>query len=445
MAIEHPSPTEATVKSLYAQSFGCAFEDCRRPLYRVDDETGIRTLNSRVCHIHARREGGPRWDRNQPAELNRSAENLVLMCVEHATVIDDPRMLSSYPPERLRQLKQSQLEEYDRIQQGWILNTEMAQQAIAASVPPADVLITDSKVSLGGEGGNAPGAGGGGGGAIGRGARGGRGGSGGEYHVDHGAFSLPWAEDAPSHLNSSELTALGVDFVPGAGGGGAGAIGEGVTGGDGGDGGNCVSGLIDLSQLRHAGFQRVECVIGREGENGTNGGDTIVNFLAEDGRVLKTILAAGGQGGGTKIPEGCAEVGPSDVASKFRISTLLVANSLEIREGLFFMLGADWDNYSAPHLPVDAVWPVAYSFRWEAFEWTEPRAVFLSLLRPDGSEAVSQPLIIPIESGPAGMWRGCCGLNIKLDGEGLWAVRLHSGGLLLGQIPIAVTDISNKQ
>lgn len=438
MAIEHPSPTEATIKSLYAHAFGCAFEGCRRPLYRVDDESGVRTLNSRVCHIHARREGGPRWDPNQSAELNRSEENLVLMCVEHATVIDDTKMLSIYPPQRLCQLKKNQLDEYDRLQQGWILNTEMVQQAIAASVSLPDVLITASNISLGGDGGNAPGAGGGGGGAIGRGAKGGRGGNGGEYRIDRGDFSLPWPEDAPSSLNSSELAALGVDFLPGAGGGGAGAIGNRLVGGDGGDGGHCISGLIDISQLRHSGLHRVECVVGQAGENGGAGGDTVVNFLSEDGRVLKTIRADGGQGGGTRVPEGCIEIDPSDVAGKFRISTLLLASSFEIREGLFFMLGADFSEYTVPYLPFEVVWPVTYSLRWEALRWTESRVIFLSLLRPDGSETASQPLVIPVESGPAGIWRGGYGLNTKLDVEGLWSVRLHSGGLLLAHISVTV-------
>jgi hypothetical protein len=443
MAIEHPTPTVATVKFLYAHAFGCAFEGCRRPLYRIDDETGIRTLNSHVCHIHARREGGPRWDSNQSAKDNRAAVNLVLMCVEHAATIDDPEMLFAYPAERLRQLKQKQLDDSDGIRQGWSLDKEMARQAIAASVPPADVLISHSNIRLGGEGGKASGAGGGGGGVIGRNARGGRGGNGGEHRIDDGDFTLPWPEDAQKHLKSSELAALGVDFTPGAGGAGAGVIGDAVIGGDGGGGGDSVSALIDISQLRHAGFHHIECIVGKGGENGGDGGDSIMNFLTEDGKVLKTIRVNGGQGGGKRGPEGSAEIGASDIASKFRISTLLVANYFEIRDGCFFMLGADWENYIVPHLPFDVVWPVAYSFRWEAFQWNEPRAVFLSLLRPDGSEAVSQPLIIPLEIGNAGTWRGGHPLSTKLDSEGIWSLRLHSGGLMLAQIPVAVQKRSD--
>lgn len=439
MAIEHPPPTEATVKYLYGHAFGCAFEGCRRPLYRVDDETGIRTLNSRVCHIYARREGGPRWDSNQSAEHNRSAQNLVLMCVEHAAAIDIPELLSVYSPERLHQWKQKQQEDYDRIQQGWTLDTEMAQQAIAESVVPADVFISHSNVSLGGEGGKAPGAGGGGGGAIGRNACGGRGGNGGGHRIDEGNYTLPWPDDGPNPLEMNKLTNLDVDFVPGAGGAGGGAIGDGAIGGDGGDGGECVSGLIDITRLRRAGLHHVECIVGKGGENGGDGGDTIINFLTEDGSILKTIRASGGKGGSTKVPEGCTEIGPSDVESKLTVTTLLIANAVEVREGLLYMLGADWTNYAVPHLPFEVVWPIVYSMRWEPLHWNEPRAIFLSLLRPDGSEAASEPLIISRESGLTGIFRGVHTVSAKLDSEGAWSLRLHSGGLMLSQLPVTVT------
>ncbi len=440
MAIEHPAPTEATVKFLYAHAFGCAFEGCRRPLYRVDDETGMRTLNSRVCHIHARREGGPRWDINQSAEDNRSSDNLVLMCVEHAAAIDIPETLSAYTPERLRQWKQRQLEDYDRIQQGWTLNTEMAREAITASVSRADVLITHSTINLGGEGGNAPGAGGGGGGAIGRGARGGRGGDGGKHCIDEGDYCLPWPEKAAERLELDQLAKLGVDFVPGAGGGGAEAIGDGGVGGDGGDGGESVSALIDITALRHAGLHRIEYIVGKGGENGSSGGDTIMSFLTADGKVLKTIRARGGKGGGTKLPEGCTEIAPIDLANNFRVTTLLLANAFELRDGLFYLLGGDWTTYTTPHFPFDTTWPIAFSLRWVPFQWNEARILFLSLLRPDGSEAASQPLIIPTEIGPLGIFHGGCSIGVRLDGEGLWSLRVHSGGVTLAQIALTITE-----
>ena len=78
---EHPLPTVATVKQLYASAFRCAKPDCLRPLYKTNDDTGDLVLNSRIAHIHARRAGGPRWI-EMSAEDNRSASNLVLLCIE---------------------------------------------------------------------------------------------------------------------------------------------------------------------------------------------------------------------------------------------------------------------------------------------------------------------------------------------------------------------------
>jgi hypothetical protein len=367
------------------------------------------------------------------------------MCVEHAALIDISETLSLYPAERLRQWKQKQLEDYDRVRQGWILDTEMAKRAIAESVSRADVLISHSNVSLGGGGGKALGAGGGGGGAIGRNARGGHGGKGGQQRIDDGDYTLPWLEDAPKRLEPNELVELGIDFVPGAGGAGAGAIGDGAIGGEGGDGGDHVSALIDITRLRHAGLHHVECIVGRGGENGGDGGDTIMNFVTENGGVLKSIRISGGKGGGTNVPQDCTEIGPSDIESNFRATALLTANAIEGREGLFYMLGADWITYAVPGLPFDAVWPVVYSLRWKPYQWSQPRAIFLSLLRPDGSRATSQPFTIAKEIGLSGDFRGFHAVSANLDVEGTWLLQLHSGGFVLAQLPITVTMTTSRQ
>src|SRR5262245_48920977 len=160
MPIEHPPPTESTVKMLYAHAFHCAFNRCQRPLYRVSEQTSEKILNSRVCHIHARREGGPRWDPGQSPENNRSEQNLVLMCIEHASTIDNPATLPAYTAERLREWKTKQLQEYERLKKGWLIDSEMAREAIRASFSSLGVVVTNSTVNLMAEGGKAPGAGG---------------------------------------------------------------------------------------------------------------------------------------------------------------------------------------------------------------------------------------------------------------------------------------------
>ncbi len=438
MPIEHPLQTEATVKKLYAHAFGCAFEGCSRTLYKLDDETGVRTLNSRVCHINARREGGPRWDPDQSPEDNRSEPNLVLMCVEHAADIDKPETLSAYPAERLCEWKRKQLEQYDRIQQGWVLDTEMAREAIEASSSLAEIVISNSRVNLGGRGGQAPGAGGGGGGAIGKNCAGGPGGKGGDIRIDDGDYTLPCAEGLPLALDMDELARLGVDYIPGAGGGGAGALGEGARGGKGGDGGDYVSANIDIAKLRKAGLHHIDYTVGEGGQNGCDGGDTILKFMTEDGRVLKTIRACGGKSGTSALPAGVAQIGPEDINDNFRISTLIIANAVEIRDGLFYLLGADWDRFFTPHFPFETNWPVIWTARWKPHQWSAPRGLFLSLLRPNGNEAARQALIIPSEIATEGFFHRFEPLGVKLDAEGIWTLKVHSGSFLLVQIEVKV-------
>ncbi|MGB8840499.1 MAG: hypothetical protein WCC64_05475, partial [Aliidongia sp.] len=289
----------------------------------------------------------------------------------------------------------------------------MAQEVIETSLSRSDVIISDSTVSLGGEGGRAPGAGGGGGGAIGKGARGGRGGDGGGHRVDDGDYTLPWPEDKPTHLEMNELAPLGADFFPGSGGGGEGVVADGAKGGDGGNGGECVSAIINIAEMRKDGFHHIEAIVGKGGERGFHGEDTVLNFVTEDGRVLKTIRAVGGTSGGSTFPDGVHDITLEDIQYNFRVTTIMTANAIEVREGLFFLLGADWDSYTVPRLPFDAVWPVVYALRWTARQWSEPRGFFLSLLHPNGREVARQTLVIPMESGMHGNFRSFHSMNVK--------------------------------
>lgn len=132
---EHPLPTVATVKQLYASAFRCAKPDCLRPLYKTNDDTGDLVLNSRIAHIHARRAGGARWIEMSAAD-NRSASNLVLLCIEHSYEVDDfPDLFTA---EILRQWKAAQFREYQQIERAWPLNDAEAGKVIGASSQTVD-------------------------------------------------------------------------------------------------------------------------------------------------------------------------------------------------------------------------------------------------------------------------------------------------------------------
>jgi len=444
MPIEHPEPTTTTVKFLYAHAFRCAYEGCKRPLYKVDEQTGDRVLNSRVCHINARREGGPRWDPDQTTEENRSKQNLVLMCIEHAAAIDESATLSGYPAVLLREWKVKQLEEYDRLLQGWKINADMAQEALKPVSFNAELAIVDSIVSLGGQGGGAPSSGGGGGGAIGRGARAGRGGDGGGHRIDSGEYTLPWTEDDPS-----PPTSLHPGFVPGAGGGGAGAIGENAIAGDGGGGGERVSGLIDLVPLRAAGLHHIEFTVGEggfgarlPGQHASSGDDTVLNFVTEDGTVLKSVRAKGGSGAkspASYLPLDTAELSREDINQGFRVSVLMTARAAEFCGGTLFVLGGGWANFLVPHLPIDVALLVVCGARWRTLGDTRlSRGLFRSLVDPYGDEASSQLMVVPAESLGPGNWTWVQPIGATIDAEGTWLLRVHSGGFLLAEIDFQI-------
>jgi hypothetical protein len=134
--IKHPEPTRATVRELYATAFRCGFKGCRRPLYRMNDETGEFTLNSHVSHICTRSSDGPRWDPSMSAEENRSVRNLMLMCFEHAYEIDAAH--ERFPVELLHEWKAAQLADRAAMQRTWELTEDQADEVIQASFRPDD-------------------------------------------------------------------------------------------------------------------------------------------------------------------------------------------------------------------------------------------------------------------------------------------------------------------
>jgi len=299
MPIEHPAPTEATVKELYASAFQCANPECMAPPYRLNSD-GTRTLNSRVAHICARRENGPRWDPGMSADENRSVGNLILMCIPHSYEIDDLQRAYLFPIELLRSWKEQQLAEYDRTRSGWQITDAEAEEVIQESYT-AEIIIQGNILNLGAQGGQAPSAGGAGGTAIGRGAVGGKAGPGG-----------------PVTINLSG----GPGAAPGAGGGGE-------------------STIDPESELLWRGPGRTPTVGQAEyvGADSQGGGDTI--FSDADGNVL--LRAKGGQ-------PALAGTGIRSTTDKFTVSTLMLANAVEMTGFYVSILNGGFAHYNVLNL-----------------------------------------------------------------------------------------------
>jgi hypothetical protein len=132
--IEHRPPTAATIKQLYGTAFRCAEPSCAKPLYRLNNDTGEWILNSRVAHIHARSEGGPRWDPDMSEEANRSADNLLPLCEEHAFEIDATP--EHFTADLLREWKKAQLAEALEVGKPWLLSDAEAAEVVTESFDP---------------------------------------------------------------------------------------------------------------------------------------------------------------------------------------------------------------------------------------------------------------------------------------------------------------------
>lgn len=407
MPIEHPEPTPATVKELYGNAYRCAFPDCRRPLYKVDPDNGSRTLNSRVSHIHARREGGPRWEPTMSADKNRSVENLVLLCIEHSYEVDDPDRVADFGPDLMRKWKANQLAEFDRLHQGWALDEGEAREAAEASFE-----LTAQTIVLGGAGGAAPGAGGGGGGAIGSGALGGAGGRGGDVN-----------------------TALdGQHGAPGAGGGGGGVVGDNAVGGAGGEGGEMVSAVFRIANLPDT----LEVYVGPGGEGGVgrdgeDGEDTVIRD-AVTGREL--LRSKGGKGGRAGAPQ----LGPpSEIPPT--VSALLLANYAEIRDGLVYMMGGGWEFFSLPEFPGRVSGFVVSVVDFDPPNTRDVEEYAGELVSPTGEVVASWPLTFRKGTAQLRLSQWAHPLSWPVNGSGNWKIRILWEGRNLASTQLLVRRV----
>ena len=432
--IEHPPPTIATAKSLYARAFRCAYPECPEPLYREDELTGTWTLNSRICHICARSEGGPRWDARQSGEENRSEANLVLMCQAHASAIDDPNSVIAYTPKLLRKWKASQIAEHKQLREGWPLTRTMAKEALTASFSNVSIAMNNSVVNLVGEGGRGPGSGGGGGPAFGPYSRGGRGGNGGRMTDFDGN---PLSEEA---LAKFQIDA-GSETPPGSGGGGAGAFGPGALGGDGGSGGDGLMGILAVEE-----GDIVEFDLGKGGESprlpgqhGHTAGDTVMIVRSADGAVKRVLRARGGAGAKSgELPDDWVTISQADLLGGFQITTLCTANAVELRDGLLFVLGGGWSTFYTVSLPFDAIWTIICAAAWTRLDHGPVRGLQICVSDSDGREVSRLALSLPPTAANGHSYNWVQNIGAPLDRGGIWRVSVQSGDFLLSEIKIDV-------
>jgi hypothetical protein len=381
MPIEHPKPTLSTVKELYACALKCGFPDCDEPLFVHHPDGATRSLNSKIAHICARREGGPRWDPGMSATENRSASNLILMCAKHADEIDFINRAALYPAPLLRTWKEAQVTLYDAASSGFSLTDDEAAEVLSTS--EMKISLVAETINLGGSGG-VNGGSGGGGAAIGPGAIGGPGGSIGRINLD----------GAPG-------------IGPGSGGAGGGAI---------------LPGSIPPGSH----YKATQGIGHSIGTDGNDGGDTVIS---SGDRVL--LRARGGKGG-------LAGTGDRTSSDLLRVSTLLLVNHGEHREGLVFIMAGGWNSCSILNVPTRVGFPHVIIFEADGIPEGELTGT-IEIIDPGGQVCGTQSFPITIQKAGDLVRIPRLG-NVAADVHcfGLWSVAVRSDTRELARIGVLV-------
>ena len=97
-------PKNGVTRQLYLKSGNqCAYPGCETVLM-----TNEGTMIGRICHIEAALPDGKRFNEAMTNEERRSYDNLLLLCGDHHTIIDDDS--GKYTVGKLRQIKKQHVE-----------------------------------------------------------------------------------------------------------------------------------------------------------------------------------------------------------------------------------------------------------------------------------------------------------------------------------------------
>ncbi len=106
----------------------CSFPGCDRKLVARDGETIV----SKICHIEAASDKGPRFNDKMNDDERRHFNNLVLMCDECHNIIDNKDNEAKYPVKTLQQWKKDHHEKMESLKQPNYSPLSQAINAIAS-------------------------------------------------------------------------------------------------------------------------------------------------------------------------------------------------------------------------------------------------------------------------------------------------------------------------
>ena len=184
--------------------------------------------------------------------------------------------------------------------------------------------------------------------------------------------------------------------APGAGGSGGGAIGPGARGGDGGPGGGHHEFTVTGAQV--LGGIPIEVEVGHAGRGGVDG---LPGEAGGHSRFGAIVTPGGGRKTHSPFPEDLAEIVTTSVSSA------VLANYVEINNGLSYLGGAGWASYKVTDLPGPFRGTLCV---WIDLSWTDaqpateiPLEVIVELVTPiktaTFSEMVSQIRTLAVRTG----------------------------------------------
>jgi hypothetical protein len=372
--------TAGTRAGLVALSQGkCYYPQCPEPL--VKRIGGDIVIAYEIAHIRDANPGN-RYVAEMTNDQRRSFPNLVLLCPAHHKLVDKIHP-QKYSIENLEEWKRTA----DPTNATYLVG--MVESDLEDALTRIAVAINADAVHFGGAGGGPGGGGGGGGGVLG--GTGGPGGPGGAITIN-------------------DSTRIEIDGGPGKG-----------PGGGGGGGGFLAPGSI----IRNA-----EAPIAGQGYSdgidAADGGDTT---LSDDkGRVI--LRAAGGKGV-------LAGVGVRSTSDLIRVSSMLMANACDQRDGLLFLLGAGWQNVFVTNLGDLLHVGVAMIFECAGVDAGE-YSITLRAARPNGDHSqIVFPLMVEKRGDILRIPR-IAHLRFPVGAFGLWTITAEHDGRLLGSVDLNV-------
>ena len=119
--------TQKTLKRLFILSCNhCAAPDCNQSLEARDE----KTIVAKICHIEAASPDGPRYNPNMTDDERRDFDNLILLCDECHSMIDNKENESKYTVIILKEWKRTH---EDKCRRGKLIkDTSILGQAINA-------------------------------------------------------------------------------------------------------------------------------------------------------------------------------------------------------------------------------------------------------------------------------------------------------------------------